>query len=34
VLGHSRPSMTADVYSHLEVAATEKAARLLDEAIG
>lgn len=33
VMGHSRPSITADTYSHLQVPATEKAARLLDEAL-
>jgi integrase len=33
VVGHSRPSMTQDVYSHLGNEATTKAARLLDEAL-
>lgn len=34
VLGHSKPSMTADVYSHLGTSASERAARLFDEVVG
>jgi integrase len=34
IVGHSRPSMTSDVYSHLGNIATVKAARLYDEALG
>jgi hypothetical protein len=33
VMGWSKPSMGDDVYSYLGNAATEKAARLLDEAL-
>jgi integrase len=34
IVGHSRPSMTSDVYSHLGNIATVKAAKLYDEALG
>ena len=30
VLGHSKPSLTADTYTHLDVAASSVAARLMD----
>lgn len=33
VLGHAKPSMTSDVYSHLEVDATDRAADLMDGAM-
>jgi integrase len=33
VLGHSKPSLTSDTYTHLNVTASSKAARLLDEAL-
>lgn len=34
VLGHSKPSTTADVYSHLGQASTDRAADLMDGALG
>ena len=33
VMGHAKPSMTADVYSYLGGTATAKAAKLLEEAL-
>lgn len=34
VLGHAKPSTTADVYSHLGQASTDRAAELMDGALG